>query len=234
MGILGGPTPGEALRGMAGQRDLMRTAALSGIAALALTIVVGWQGTPLPGDLRVLKDVQGIRFFRDNEGWINSLGVYEVHVAVVAAGVIVAAFGSRLGLTPGTQRERTAAIWTFLMGLGLRTLSTPLKEGTQASRPSLDFNIRVAEDFPGYGFPSGNVYADVLVYGALAVVAPRLFGPGPGAAIRVMCIVIILLSGPTQMSAGAHWPSDVLGGYLWGAAGLCLAVAGGWRLAGRR
>lgn len=212
----------------------MRLAAVSGIAALVLTLAVAWHGTPLPGDLRVIREFQGVQFFRDNEGWVNALGAYEIHVGIVAGGLVVAAFGTRMGLKAAGQVERTAAIWTLLMALGLRVLSTPLKDATEASRPSLDFTIRVTEDFPGYGFPSGHVFGDMLIFGALAVVAPRLVGPGLGAAVRVLCIAILVLCGPSRMSVGAHWPSDVLGGYLWGLAGLCVAVVGGWRLAGRR
>ena len=84
--------------------------------------------------------------------------------------------------------------------------------------------------FDGYGFPSGHVYGDVLIFGVLAVIAPVVFGRTAGAAARVLCLAVIVLAGPARMVIGAHWPSDVLGGYLWGATALCLAVIGGRRL----
>lgn len=211
----------------------MRLAATCGGSALVLTLYVAWHGTPVPGDVRVIREFQDIGFVYDNQGWVNALGRYPWQVTLAVVAIVVAALGNRIGLA-ASPKDRMVAIWTLLVALALRILSNPLKEMAQATRPSLDFHIRVTEDFAGYGFPSGHVYGDVLMYGALAVVAPRIAGAALGAAVRVFCLVIIVMSGPARMTIGAHWPSDVVGGYLWGAAALCLAVAGGRRLAGQR
>lgn len=212
----------------------MRFAAWCGGAAMALTLLVAWHGTPLPGDVRVIREFQGIRPLDQNADWVNALGRYHWQLAGVAAALVLAAFGPWLGLRGGNQKERLTVVWTVLIALGLRVLSGPLKDMAQTKRPSTDFHVKVTQDFPGYGFPSGHVYGDVLMYGALAALAPLLLGRGAGSAARVFFIAIIVLSGPARMAVGAHWPSDVLGGYLWGAAALCLAVAGGRRLAGNR
>jgi undecaprenyl-diphosphatase len=211
----------------------MRLAAWCGGFALALTLYVAWHGTPVPGDVRGIRELQDIGFFYHNQAWVNALGLYPWQVFLAVATILVAALGKRIGV-PASPKDRMIAIWTLLLALALRILSNPLKEMAQATRPSLDFHIRVTQDFPGYGYPSGHVYGDVLMYGALAVVAPRLAGAALGAAARVFCVAIIVMSGPARMTIGAHWPSDVLGGYLWGATALCLAVAGGRRLAGQR
>jgi undecaprenyl-diphosphatase len=234
LGSLVGSPAGEALKSLSSQRDLMRVAAYSAGVALLLTLYVAWHGTPIPGDVAVIRKFQAVGFFDDNERWVNALGLFSWQVGLVALGLLIAAFGPAAGLTAGSRQQRTAAIWSLLIALGLRVLSTPLKEMAQAKRPSLDFHVRVNAEFPGYGFPSGHVYSDVLIFGTLAVVAPRLVGPAAGAAVRVLCLAVIVLAGPSRMSIGAHWPSDVLGGYLWGTAALCLAVAGGWRMAGKR
>lgn len=212
----------------------MRVAAWCGGAAVILTLLVAWHGTPLPGDIRVIREFQGVRLLDENQDWVNALGRYHWQLAGVAAALLLAAFGPWLGLRAGGQKERLSAVWTIVLALGLRILSNPLKEMAQAQRPSTDFHVRVAADFPGYGFPSGHVYSDVLMYGALAVIAPSLLGRGAGTAARVFFVAVIVLAGPMRMAVGAHWPSDVLGGYLWGIAALCLAVAGGRRLAGQR
>ncbi len=212
----------------------MRLAAWCGTAALALTLLVAWHGTPLPGDVRVIRDFQDRRVLDDNAAWVNALGRYHWQLAGVAAALALAALGPWLGLRAGAQKDRLAAVWTVLLGLGLRIFSGPLKDMAQAQRPTTDFHVKVTADFPGYGFPSGHVYSDVLMYGALAVIAPSLLGRGAGTAVRVFFCAVIVLAGPMRMAVGAHWPSDVLGGYLWGAAALCLAVAGGRRLAGQR
>ncbi|MEO8540333.1 MAG: phosphatase PAP2 family protein [bacterium] len=234
MGIVGCATVGETLKRLRSQRDLMRAAAYSGGAALALTLYIAWHGTPAPGDIDVITWFQDIGFFSNNASWVNALGTFEWQALSLAVALLCAALGPRLGLHGGSVGERTAAVWAFVLAFALRMFSTPLKEMAQANRPSLDFHVRVTADFPGYGFPSGHVFSDVLVFGAIAVFAPRLIGAGAGAAVRVACVAVLVLAGPARMAVGAHWPSDVLGGYLWGIAALCVAVAGGRRLAGQR
>lgn len=234
MGILGRPAGERPLNMPKTQPELMRSAAWCGGAALALTLVVAWHGTPLPGDVSVIRKFQGVRVLDENQDWVNALGRFHWQTGGVVLALLLAAAGPSLGVKAGNQKERLVAVWTVLIALGLRVLTNPLKDMAQAERPSTDFHVKVTADFPGYGFPSGHVYSDVLMYGALAVVAPTLLGRAGGAAVRVFLGVVIVLSGPMRMAVGAHWPSDVLGGYLWGVAALCVAVAGGRRLAGQR
>ena len=52
-------------------------------------------------------------------------------------------------------------------------------------------------------------------------------------AAAIVCLALILLTGYGRILVGAHWPSDVLGGYLWGALLLLLAIRFSWAVAGR-
>jgi len=67
-------------------------------------------------------------------------------------------------------------------------------------------------------------------------------GEGPGVRVKarsladtllhagaLACLALILLTGYGRILVGAHWPSDVLGGYLWGGLLLLLAL----RITGR-
>jgi undecaprenyl-diphosphatase len=149
-------------------------------------------------------------------------------------GLAAVAVGPRIGIRGASVAERTIAAWALIAALGLRTISSPLKSMAQAERPSSAYDLRITHDLTSYGFPSGHVLGDVVVFGTLAVFAPLIVGRTAGAAMRVFCLAIILLAGPARMTVGAHWPSDVAGGYLWGGAALCVGLFFGRRMAAGR
>ncbi len=211
--------------------ELLRFAGAAALAALALTLYVAWHGTPIPGDIRVIEEFQGWTALRRNEGWINPLGSIEWQLPIVLGALILAAFGHRMGFDGGSPAQRTEAVWLLVSAFVLRLMTNPLKELARAERPHADLGLSVLRDFEGYGFPSGHVYADVLIFGSVAIAAPIIAGRLAGSIIRVVCLAIIVLAGPARMVVGAHWPSDVLGGYLFGAAALCLAVVASRRIA---
>lgn len=213
-------------------RELLTAAGASAGVALLISLFVAWHGTPIPGDVGVIREFQEWTALRRNEGWINPLGAMEIQLPLLAILLAMATFGTYAGLPFATARQRVEAIGILCAAFALRFLTGPLKEGVRAERPA-GFDLHIARDFAGYGFPSGHVYSDVLVFGAVAAVAPLVFGRFAGGGVRVFCIAIILLAGPARMVVGAHWPSDVLGGYLWGFAALCLALAAGKHAARR-
>ena len=98
----------------------------------------------------------------------------------------------------------------------VRALNSSIKELIDSPRPTPDL-IRVTEEAHGLGFPSGHASGTVLLFGALILVGDRLSLPG---AVRVGSWVVglgtILATGFGRVYAGAHWPSDVVGGWLLG------------------
>lgn len=208
--------------------QLLTAAGASAFAALAITFFVAWHGTPVPGDVSVIRGVQDWAALRRNEEWINPLGSMEFQLPALAIALAVATVGTHASFSDSSRRQRMEVICMLGVALALRFLTVPLKEIARAERPA-GLDLHIARDFAGYGFPSGHVYSDVLVFGVLAVAAPVLFGKFVGSGMRVFCLAVILLAGPARMVVGAHWPSDVAGGYLWGVAALCLAMAAGRR-----
>ena len=92
----------------------------------------------------------------------------------------------------------------------------------QRPRPTPDL-VRVTAEI-GYGsFPSGHVLNLTAFYGFLAVLAWTTLAPGwPRRLALLVCLGLIALIGLVRIYSGEHWPTDVLGGYLLGAACLLL------------
>lgn len=214
-------------------RRLLSVAAVCGLAALLMTFYVAWHGTPLPGDVDTARWFQDRALVNRFERPINALGWFPVQLCIAILGMALAAIGPRLALSSATVHERTLAVWALIIALVLRMASSPLKAMAQSDRPSARFGLHVAREFPGFGFPSGHVLSDVIIYGMLAVISPAILGRTLGATARVFCLVVLLLAGPARIAVGAHWPSDVIGGYLWGLAGLCAGLVLARKLAAR-
>ncbi|HZQ35474.1 MAG TPA: phosphatase PAP2 family protein [Dehalococcoidia bacterium] len=113
--------------------------------------------------------------------------------------------------------RRFVACLAFLISSAAWSLTTMLKALAQRPRPAASL-IEVNEHATGYSFPSGHVFTSLMLYGALAVLIALLPLPRPlRLALQCGCLAVVLLMGFARIDVGAHWPSDVLGGYLWGA-----------------
>jgi undecaprenyl-diphosphatase len=72
-----------------------------------------------------------------------------------------------------------------------------------------------------YSFPSGHTLFYTSFFGAIAYVLWARFSRRARWVGIVACLAMIVLVGPSRVYLGAHWPSDVAGGYLVG--GLCVS-----------
>lgn len=85
--------------------------------------------------------------------------------------------------------------------------------------------ISVAQVLVGNGFPSGHVIGATLFYGMLAAF---VWFRAPSAFPRTLAISAVALlvagAGLARVYRGAHWPSDVMGGLLLGAAALSVLI----------
>jgi len=125
--------------------------------------------------------------------------------------------------------------WILVMVLG-EMLNMALKEYVRRARPP----YHEAAHTSGYSFPSGHSMAAFIAYGMLAYILIRLIPHRRSR--RVLAAVLaglVLLIGFSRIFLGAHWMSDVLGGFAAGACwlGLCITaieiIPGMRRVAGR-
>ena len=119
----------------------------------------------------------------------------------------------------------------FLAACGVLTpvINLALKE--LAARPRPDAALALVEE-SGYTFPSGHTVFATAFYGGLIYLLSHWAAfpdrTAPRRAIQGILALFILAVGASRVYLGAHWPSDVIGGFLFG--GLCLAAL----VAGRR
>jgi undecaprenyl-diphosphatase len=86
----------------------------------------------------------------------------------------------------------------------------------------------------GLGFPSGHAFGAALLYGAIAIIAPQVVADRLASrAIQVFSVALMTLIALSRVRLGVHWPSDVVGGLLFGLGAVCLlqAVFLTWRQA---
>lgn len=117
--------------------------------------------------------------------------------------------------------RRTAALWLATTIAGGTVLNLLLKQVFAAPRPDLLPHLDIVHT---YSFPSGHAAGNMMVFGALAMLAGRRRVYGAAAAI-------IALIGVSRVWLGVHWPSDVTAGWIEGLGWLAFCSA--WLPAGR-
>jgi undecaprenyl-diphosphatase len=188
-----------------------------------LSLVAAGPGT-LPGDVAVTRFVQGISGGELGEivRFMNALGQTPIMLTI----------GSGCALVLLARRRPDAAL--LIVGAMLMRIANPVLKTVFASpRPTTGGGVRVEEIASGFGFPSGHVMGMTLFTGALVCL---IWEAVPGRRSRIVVLlsaaVVLLASGVGRIAVGAHWPSDVLGGYLWGGLGVA-GLAWWWRTAPR-
>jgi undecaprenyl-diphosphatase len=192
-------------------------------AALALLTTLGVLGVlyeNFPGDLAV-------------STWMQSLGsdwLDDVMEAIAAAGTSIGALvavGIALLAVFALRGPRPAGYLLAVATLGV-IVRTVLKTAIARPRPTEDL-VRVMDIRDSYSFPSGHVMFYVVLLGSLYFL---LSSSGlSGKTIRLLQAIIVValaLTGISRVYMGVHWMSDVLAGYIFGAA-LVVVAAWIWR-----
>jgi undecaprenyl-diphosphatase len=92
-----------------------------------------------------------------------------------------------------------------------------LKAAAESPRPTAQ-HVRITDPSAGFGFPSGHTMATVVFCGVIIYLAWRVIDHRQlRLAVQALAVAVVLGIGFSRIYSGAHWPSDVLGGIMWGA-----------------
>lgn len=125
------------------------------------------------------------------------------------------------------RRPRLGVFLVVTAALG-GIIDTIVKEWVGRPRPAFTHPIVVES---GKSFPSGHAMSSTFVYGALVLIALPLFARRSRAVPVALAVALVLAIGFTRLALGAHFLTDVLGGYALGLAWLCVSTAAftAWR-----
>jgi undecaprenyl-diphosphatase len=130
--------------------------------------------------------------------------------------------GGAAALLAAARRWEAVLLLASVLG---RPVNAAVKELVDRPRPADDLVV-VREHPSSSAFPSGHADGAILLYGLLFYFI-TLFAPHPilRRAGQAACLWVILFTGMERVYAGAHWPSDVLGGYYLGGLMLLALIA---------
>ena len=183
-------------------------------AALWLTVEAAGNGV-LPGDVAIAKRVQRSDLpGAEHLAWLAYL---------IAGAPVVTVLGTTIMFFLGRAGRHAEAFFFFAVVL-IRGLNSVLKSVAESPRPH-NGAVRITEDAEGLGFPSGHVMSAVLLYGSIIYLSRYIVRHRHARyALVGVAAFAIVVTGFGRIYTGAHWPSDVLGGYLWGTLFLLLVL----------
>lgn len=190
------------------------------LAALALAIIVKYHPGPLPGDVGI--EVHWQRWLLPHQTitnaieWVSNVS-WPLPSAMVITGIMVLFLLLRRWLDALILLP-TAAIADESGYITNQIVQRP--------RP-FDHGIHIVSVIKHFhSFPSGHVIHATAVFGLLFFLTfqiRRNLHPWLWVA-RLALLYFIVLMGPSRILEGEHWPSDVLGGWLYGLFWLILSA----------
>jgi len=175
--------------------------------AIALSVLAA-QHDRLPGDLDLTQRLQdsvfpGLRLSK--------------FVRLVTSTQVVLGTGGALAVALWLFGRRRQAVLLVVGLAALALLQSGIKELVDRPRPTADL-VELRAGFSSPSFPAGHVMSPTVLYGFVLYLALALKLPLVVRAALVGWIAFVLaLTGPANVYVGVHWPSDVVGGYAWGA-----------------
>jgi membrane-associated phospholipid phosphatase len=185
---------------------------------LAIAVSVGWDSL-VALDKRWSSRAYS---FTLAHGWCETLARAATSLG---NGLTVTAVTAVVAIACMLARRRTLGLWLAVTVAGSALVNSALKYAMERVRPA---TAGVVTSAHGFAFPSGHTQIATVTYPAvILVVGWQLLEPGQlvrrlSAAVVTLVVAAVGLS---RIFLGAHWPTDVLGGWLFGSAWVTASTA---------
>ncbi len=140
-----------------------------------------------------------------------------LHISLLASRQLLVPATIVLLLTLVVFRDKPGLLFFGCAMIGEIILETSTKDLFHRARPESFFNVPLPHS---YSYPSGHALGSFCFYGALAFVGSRYFAANKKWIAYLFAAWIVGLIGFSRIYLGVHYPTDVIGGYLLGAAWL--------------
>jgi undecaprenyl-diphosphatase len=160
-----------------------------------------------PGDRTIARTLQ-----RQRNPWVRRFmaGVSELGFPPISAPLAIGSAGLFWFL-----RFRLEAFF-ILLTTSSNILSAVVKRVIKRQRPTQEL-VSVVRVINEPSFPSGHVMHYTNFYGLLIYLLATNWPSGKlRNALIALCTALIASVGPSRIYLGAHWPSDVMAGYIYG------------------
>jgi membrane-associated phospholipid phosphatase len=164
----------------------------------------------------------GLAFDEPFSAWLRGLPIpaWFWEACTFLGGAILIAIGLAVGVAALVSRRYRLVLIIALVLIGSALLTDAVKDLVMRQRPPDPIT-----GTNGYSFPSGHTLNSTATYGLLAVIAWRSrLSLGIRRIAVAIGVVVPILVGLSRIALGAHWPTDVLAGWLAGTAFVALGA----------
>ncbi len=204
---------------------LLTLSAVCWVAALTITVLVATHFGPILRSDRALGTA--IDHFGINTSLrYAALGWHYVGSPAAASVVAVVAV-----IVLFVTRHRGWAVYLATCAVGGVIIAEVVKDIVERPRPSYPDALVIET---GGSFPSGHSMAGIYLYAVLGIVVMYTVHGWLGTIIGWCLVVFGVLMAPSRLLLGVHWPSDVIGGWMYALAWVLLVSAMGLVIVDRR
>jgi undecaprenyl-diphosphatase len=202
------------------RRVLVAAAVLAAAFAVLAWVVLARHGTPYPVDTGPHR--WSVR--HRPHGWVSAARVV-THLGTGPYPYVAAAVGGWLGGSRGRVARAGAGVPVALLAVlalvAEQSVRTSLMLALHRPRPpAADWAVAVS----GHSFPSGHTASSAVAAGLLAWGLLRARPGALGRTLAAVCVAAAVAVGCSRVYLGVHWPTDVVGGWLYAGCWLLLVL----------